>query len=66
MSKEGGRDDWMKIIYTEEVIGDVFINVNINNIGSMNMDLVTYQSRGTFCQVSALRGTNSLLKTHAG
>ena len=39
------------------------MDVDISNIGSINMDFVNHQSRGTFGQVSALRGTKSLYDT---
>ena len=35
------------------------MDVDISNIGSMNINFVKYQSRGTFGQVSALRGAKS-------
>ena len=35
------------------------MDVDIGNIGSMNINFVKYQSRGTFGQVSALQGAKS-------
>ena len=41
------------------------MDVEISNIGSMNINFVKYQSRGTFGQVSALRGAKSFDDTLA-
>ena len=35
------------------------MDVDISNIGSMNINFVKYQSRGTFGQVSSLKGAKS-------
>ena len=35
------------------------MDVDFSNIGSMNINFVKYQSRGTFGQESALRGAKS-------
>ena len=62
--KEEGRTS-CRICKERSNIGSIYkclmrMDVDISNIWSMNIDLVRYQSRGLFGQVSMLRGAKSL------
>ena len=59
--KEGGVRDRMKHMqrkeqYRQYLQMQIQMDVDISNVGSMNINFVKYQSRGTFGQVSELRG----------
>ena len=58
----------MKNIQKKSIISSIYkclkkMYVDFSNIGSINVDFVIYQARGTFGQVSALRGAKSLYAT---